>query len=192
MSRPKSSAVLHPWVMQVLLSTHLRLRYHSPRPNLCLCRIPTLHRLRLSVLGSLAIVYLSSSALLQSWRIGCIGGVTHVFSARTALAAACISELASTPSCSHCRNLSSSSTRYSFRRARDRLWLSRTRSRWALALVGFEGYCYMIVSVADADKLAVYASRVCSDVASVEAGLTYRSRRRGSISTHRVIEKGYQ
>lgn len=57
-----------------------------------------------------------------------------LFSSSTLRAATCISMFASTPFCSHCRNLSSSSWRYSFRRARDRRWLSRMRSRCARPL----------------------------------------------------------
>lgn len=57
---------------------------------------------------------------------------SRLFSASTFRAATCISAVASTPSCSHFRNLSSSSLRYSFRRARERRWLSRMRARFAL------------------------------------------------------------
>ena len=55
------------------------------------------------------------------------------FSSITLRAAPWISELASTPVSSHCRSRPSSSWRYSFLRARDRLWLSRMRARLALS-----------------------------------------------------------
>ena len=60
---------------------------------------------------------------------------SFLFSSATFRAACCISAEASTPCNSHWRNFCSSSWRYSFRRARDLLWLSRIRAKLAFSYV---------------------------------------------------------
>lgn len=69
----------------------------------------------------------------SSWRRCQFSSAILRFSSITLRAAPWISELASTPVSSHCRSRPSSSWRYSFLRARDRLWLSRMRARLALS-----------------------------------------------------------
>jgi hypothetical protein len=58
---------------------------------------------------------------------------SFLFSSAALLAAVWISDEASIPWSSSCRNRVSSSWRYSFRRARERLWLSRIRARFAFS-----------------------------------------------------------
>lgn len=80
-----------------------------------------------SMVSSSSIPSISTSDMpvcVRSWR-------SLLFSSTTFLAAACISADASTPVCSQTRYRDSSSDRYSFRRARDRRWLSRMRARLA-------------------------------------------------------------
>lgn len=79
--------------------------------------------------------WLPSSSLASSGLTPCWASSRRKrrFSSITLRAAPWISELASTPVSSHCRSRPSSSWRYSFLRARDRLWLSRMRARLALS-----------------------------------------------------------